>query len=416
LPSSSRRLTQPSEPAAGAQLESMEIAPSPQLSKSLTWAGFLTTVGSEYGRRIAHHPPSSAMKHLNDSRRQFASDNNAGICPEAWAALAEANSGHAVGYGDDRWTKIATDLIREIFETNCEVFFVFNGTAANSLALASLCQSYHSVLCHEIAHIEADECGAPEFFSNGTKVLLVSGENGKISPEAIERMVKRRSDIHFPKPRVVSITQATELGTVYKPDELKAIGIKAKELGLKIHMDGARFANAVASLGVAPRQITWEVGVDVLCFGGTKNGTPVGDAVVFFDRNLAYEFDYRCKQAGQLASKMRFMAAPWVGMLQEGAWLRRASHANRMAERLQKELRSVPGAKIMFPRQANSLFVQLPEEIAASMRELGWRFYNFIGKGGCRLMCAWDTREEDVTQFAADLKASLKTRRSKTRK
>jgi threonine aldolase len=340
-----------------------------------------------------------------DSRRQFASDNNAGICPEAWAALAEANAGHAVGYGDDAWTKMASDLIRDVFETNCEVFFVFNGTAANSLSLASLCQSYHSILCHEIAHVETDECGAPEFFSNGTKVLLVSGENGKIDPASIERMVKRRTDIHYPKPRVVSVTQATEVGTIYSPDELKAVGAAAHRLGLKVHMDGARFANAVAALGVAPRQITWEAGVDVLCFGGTKNGTPVGDAVVFFDTKLAHEFDYRCKQAGQLASKMRFLAAPWVGMLQDNAWLRWAAHANAMAQLLYQGLQDVPGVKIMFPCQANAVFVQMPEAVASGLRELGWRFYSFIGKGGSRLMCSWDTTEEDVRRFVADLKS-----------
>src|SRR5512138_2857230 len=174
-------------------------------------------------------------------RRQLASDNYAGICPEAWAAMAEANRGHAPGYGDDAWTAMAADLIREIFETDCEVFFVFNGTAANSLALASLCQSYHSILCHETAHVETDECGAPEFFSNGTKVLTVGGAHGKIDPATIDRMVTRRADIHYPKPRVVSVTQATELGTIYRPGELAAIGERARAHGLRVHMDGARF-------------------------------------------------------------------------------------------------------------------------------------------------------------------------------
>jgi threonine aldolase len=347
------------------------------------------------------------MKTIPPPRRQFASDNNSGICPEAWAALAEANQGHARGYGDDPWTQQAADLIRELFETNCEVFFVFNGTAANSLSLASLCQSYHSILCHEIAHVETDECGAPEFFSNGTKVLLLSGENGRIDPASIERMVKRRTDIHFPKPRVVSVTQPTEVGTVYSVDEVKAIGDMTRTLGLKLHMDGARFANAVASLGVAPSEITWKAGVDVLCFGGTKNGTPVGDAVVFFNRELAHEFDYRCKQAGQLASKMRFLAAPWVGMLQNQAWLRHAEHANRMAGLLHHELVTLPGVKLLFPRQANAVFAELPAAAIAGLRERGWMFYTFIGKGGCRLMCSWDTTEEDVKQFVTDLKSFL---------
>src|SRR5947208_1379375 len=293
-------------------------------------------------------------------RRQFASDNNSGICPEAWGALEEANRGHAISYGDDPWTARAADLIRDIFETRCEVFFVFNGTAANSLALASSGQSYHSILCHEIAHVETDECGAPEFFSNGMKVLQIPGANGKIDPAGIERAVKKRSDIHYPKPRVVSITQSTEVGTVYSVDEVKAIRTKTKQFGLRLQMDGARFANAVASLGVKPKEITWQAGVDVLCFGGSKNGTHVGDAVVFFNRPLAEEFDYRCKQAGQLCSKMRFLSAPWIGLLQDGAWLRNAARANAMAQRLHHQLKQIPEVKILFPPQANAVFADLP--------------------------------------------------------
>jgi len=336
-------------------------------------------------------------------RRQLASDNYAGICPEAWASMEEANHGHAPGYGDDPWTERASDLLRDLFETDCEVFFVFNGTSANSLALASLCQSFHSILCHESAHVETDECGAPEFFSNGTKVLTIPGASGKISPSEVERMVRRRTDVHYPKPRVVSLTQATELGTVYAPDEIKAIWARAKSLGLRIHMEGARFANAVASLGVAPKEITWQAGVDVLCFGGTKNGIAVGEAVVFFDRELAREFDFRCKQAGQLASKMRFLAAPWVGMLKDGAWLRNARHANAMAERLHSLVRELPGVKVLHPRQANSVFLEMPSSVAEAMRARGWRFYDFIG-GAFRLMCSWDTSEEDVRGFADGLR------------
>jgi len=340
-----------------------------------------------------------------DTRRQFASDNYAGICPEAWRALADANQGHAPGYGDDPWTARAADLLREVFETDCEVFFVFNGTAANSLALASLCQSYHSVICSETAHVETDECGAPEFFSNGTKVLTAPGTLGKLQPADIERLVKKRTDIHYPKPRVVSVTNATELGTVYTPDELKALWARAKSLGLRMHLDGARFANAVASLGVAPKEITWQAGIDVLCFGGTKNGMPVGEAVVFFNRDLAREFDYRCKQAGQLASKMRFLSAPWAGMLQDGAWLRHAQHANAMAQRLHTAIRDVSGVKILFPPQANSVFAELPQAAITGLRQRGWKFYQFIGQGGCRLMCAWDTTPEDVDALAADIRA-----------
>lgn len=347
------------------------------------------------------------MKQAISIRRHFASDNYAGICPEAWRALEQANHDHEVGYGDDAWTARAADLIRDVFETGCEVFFVFNGTAANSLALASTGQSYHSILCHETAHVETDECGAPEFFSNGMKVLQVPGINGKIDPVGVENLVLKRTDIHYPKPRAVSVTESTELGTVYTPDEIKAIWAKTKKYGLTLHMDGARFANAVASLGIAPKEITWQSGVDVLCFGGTKNGTHCGEAVVFFNRELAREFDYRCKQAGQLCSKMRFLAAPWVGMLQEGVWLRHGSHANAMARRLEEQLAPLPQVKILFPVQANAVFAELPPPVVTALREIGWKFYTFIGQGGCRLMCAWDTQPEDVDAFAADLKRCL---------
>lgn len=339
------------------------------------------------------------------SRRQFASDNYAGITPEAWQAMAEANHGHAPAYGDDAWTARAADLIREVFETDCEVFFAFNGTAANSLALAALCQSYHSILCHEISHIETDECGAPEFFSNGTKLLLLPGELGKLDPAAVERAVKRRSDVHFPKPRVLSITQSTEIGTVYSSDDLDRLGETAKRLGLNFHMDGARFGNAVTSLNVAPKEISWKRGVDVLCFGGTKMGMAVGEIVVFFRKDLAREFEYRCKQAGQLSSKMRFLAAPWIGMLHDGAWLRHAAHANRCAALLADGLSRIDGVSLIAPPQANAVFANLPLATIESLRGKGWRFYTFIGAGGVRLMCAWDTTVEDVNDLLADVRA-----------
>ncbi|MEO5802175.1 MAG: low specificity L-threonine aldolase [Verrucomicrobiota bacterium] len=346
------------------------------------------------------------MEKNSETRRQFASDNYAGICPEAFAALAEANQGHAKSYGNDAWTEKAADLIREIFETRCEVFFVFNGTAANSLALASLCQSYNSILCHEAAHLETAECGAPEFFSNGSKVLLLSGDHGKIDPASIAGAVKKRTDIHYPKPRVLSLTQATEMGTLYAPDELKTLTDTARSFGLRIHMDGARFANAIAALKVAPKEITWRAGVDVLCFGGTKNGMPVGEAVVFFNLELAQEFDYRCKQAGQLASKMRFLSAPWAGMLQDGAWIRHAAHANEMAKKLEAGLRATPGVEIVFPRQTNTVFARIPEAVIAGLRQRGWQFYTHVSQGDCRLMCSWDTSEEDVKNFLDDLQNS----------
>jgi threonine aldolase len=337
------------------------------------------------------------------ARRQFASDNYAGICPEAWQAMAEANDSHAPAYGDDPWTQGAADALRELFETDCEVFFVFNGTSANALALAALCQSYHSIICHELAHVETDECGAPEFFSNGTKVLLAKGAAGKIDSAAVEHLVQRRCDIHYPKPRVLSLTQATEVGTVYSVAEVQQLGLTARKLGLHLHMDGARFANAVASLGVRPKEITWQAGVDVLCFGGTKNGLAVGEAVIFFRRELAAEFGFRCKQSGQLASKMRYLSAPWVGLLRSGAWLRNAERANQAAAEVEAGCRQIAGVEQLFPRQANSVFLRLPPHVEAGLRERGWRFYQFIGAGGSRFMCSWDTTSADIQALLADL-------------
>ena len=344
------------------------------------------------------------MGTATQTRRHFASDNYAGVCPEALATMLEANAGHEISYGDDSWTAKASNLLRDVFETDCEVFFVFNGTSANSLSLASLCQSYHSILCHELAHVEGSECGAPEFFANGSKVLLLPGGDGKIDPKAIDKAVNKRTDIHYPKPRALSLTQATEVGTVYSIDELRALAEIARRFQLRIQMDGARFANAVVSLGVTPKEITRETGVDVLCFGGTKNGLAVGEAVVFFNPEVAREFDYRCKQGGQLASKMRFLSAPWVGLLQDGAWLRHARHSNAMAKRLESKIKDLPGINISYPVQTNAVFAKIPEAVVHGAHQRGWHFYTNVGGWDeSRLMCSWDTTEEDVDAFAADL-------------
>lgn len=336
------------------------------------------------------------------SQQQFASDNYAGICPDAWEAMHEANEGHAIAYGDDEWTGRAADAFRTLFETECQVFFAFNGTAANSLALAALCQSYHSVICADAAHVETDECGAPEFFSNGSKLLTAKTSNGKLTPEAIRAIAGNRSDIHFPKPRVVTITQPTETGLVYTIDEIKVISATCRELGLSLHMDGSRFANACASLGCHPADMTWRAGVDVLCFGGTKNGMAVGEAILFFHPQQAEDFDYRCKQAGQLASKMRFLAAPWVRMLENGSWLANAQHANACARRLAQQVVGLPGVSLMFNVEANGVFLHLPLAMQTALRGRGWRFYTFIG-GGARFMFAWDSQPQRVDDLADDL-------------
>ena len=347
------------------------------------------------------------MKHtLPGWRTQFASDNTAGICPEALDALQAANEGWLASYGNDAITREVCDRLRELFETECDVYFVFNGTAANSLALATMCQSYHSVICTDAAHIETDECGAPEFFSNGTKLLTAPHRDGKLQVEDVRLLATRRKDIHYPRPRVVSIAQTTETGTVYRPGEIAALSAVAREHGLRLHMDGARFANAVAALGLSPADVTWRAGVDVLCFGGTKMGLPVGEAVVFFDRGLSEEFAWRCKQAGQLASKMRFLSAPWLGMLRDDVWLRHAAHANRMAARLAEGLCALPGVSLISPCDANGVFVELPAPAVAALGDAGVVYYTFIG-GGARFMCSWATSDAAVDELVALVAAAL---------
>ena len=344
---------------------------------------------------------------MQNKKAQFASDNYSGICPEALEYINKVNSGYDFPYGEDKWTEEACDLFREFFETDCEAFFVYTGTSANALALSSLCQSYHSIICHDYAHIETDECGAIEFFSNGSKILLGTGDNGKISPESVKEKILKRDDIHYPKPKVLSITQSTELGTVYSTKELLDLYAIAKKHKLKIHMDGARLCNAIASLDLTPKELTWQCGVDVLCFGGVKNGLMCGEAILFFNKDLADEFAYRCKQSGQLSSKMRFLAAQWIGLLKTGAWQRHAKHANYCAQQLYNQLKEIEDIQFLFPCESNALFMNLPEKSVEYLQNKGWHFYTFIGKGGVRLVTSWSTREEDIKAIVGDIKESL---------
>lgn len=344
---------------------------------------------------------------LSNASRHFASDNNAGMCPEVLAALVEANAHHLPGYGDDPWTRRAERLFRDVFETECEVFFVFNGTASNCLALWSLCESFHGVICHRYSHIETDECGAPGFFMHGVTLLPVDTADGKLTEETVREAHETKHDFHAAQPRALSLTQSTELGTVYRPEEIHHLSRVARELGLSVHMDGARFANAVASLKVSPAEMTWRAGVDVLSFGGTKNGAGFGEAVVFFDLKRAENFRRRCKQSGQLSSKMRFLSAQWVGLLENSVWLKYAEQANRVATYLESRLAEVPGVSVSFPREANAVFASLPGPLAEAAVKKGWRFYNDVGPGGAaRLMCSWDSTEGDVDAFVADLLAA----------
>ncbi|PYI61410.1 MAG: threonine aldolase [Verrucomicrobia bacterium] len=307
-------------------------------------------------------------------RHEFSSDNVAPICPEAWAALQEANAHFAPSYGEDRWTARVCDRAREIFETNCDVYFVLTGTAANALALAQLCKSFQSVICHQHAHLQTDECGAPEFFTGGSKLLLVRGADGKIDIDQVEALLARHNELHSHKPGAISISQATEFGTVYTSDQIAAIGDLARTHRLFLHMDGARFANAIASLNCAPKAITWEAGVDVLCFGGTKNGAAAGELVIFFDKEISREFDYRTKHNDA---------------------------ARRLADRLEKEA----GIQSVFSVEANAMFVSMRERLVKGLQAHGWRFYKFIEPDVYRLMCSWATTERDISDFVGDVRS-----------
>jgi threonine aldolase len=337
-------------------------------------------------------------------RDEFASDNVTGICPESWAALQAANHGPAPAYGEDDLTREVCDRVREIFETDCDVYIVFNGTAANALALAQVCRSYHSVICHTLAHIQTDECGAPEFFSGGSKLLLIDGNEGKISLDKVREALAEQHGLHSHKPRVVSLTQTTELGTVYSRDQISAISDFARDHDLLVHMDGARFANALAFLKCSPGELTWKAGVDLLCFGGTKNGVGAGELVVFFKRELARDFEYRVKQAGQLGSKMRLLAAQWQGLLTNDVWLRNAAHANAMAKIMGDRIGRGANLAPLLPVESNAVFLQLSDSVVNRLSEQGWNFYKFIEPDVYRLMCSWATTETDIDEFVRQFK------------
>ena len=338
-------------------------------------------------------------------RYHFASDNTAAICPEAWTALEQANADYAPSYGEDEWTAKVCERVRDLFEVDCDVYFVFTGTGANALGLAQICEPFHGVICHERAHIQTDEAGATEFYTRGAKLFLTKNNDGKIDLGETEKLITEQVELHGHMMHAISIAQATEFGTVYTPDELKAIGAFARAHRLLLHMDGARFANAVASLGCAPKTITWKAGVDVLSFGGTKNGAAVGELVVFFDKKASGDFQYRVKQAGHLGSKMRFLAAPWLGLLEGDVWLQNARHANEAARGLAQRLRNEAGIESIFPVESNAVFVQMDDELLRGLHARGWRFYKFMEPDIYRLMCSWSTTDEDISTLLGDVLA-----------
>jgi threonine aldolase len=331
--------------------------------------------------------------------RNFASDNNAGVHPEVIKAISAVNHGHVVGYGDDPYTDSAVRQFKRHFGDDIEVFFVFNGTAANCLSLKSLTESYHAIICGEAAHIYVDECGAPEKFT-GCKLIPIPTQDGKLTEQAVLSAYHGIGDQHHVQPRVISITQATEVGTVYKPEELRRLSRVAHDCGMFLHMDGARIANAAATLGLTLRETTRDVGVDVLSFGATKNGGMGAEAVVFFDPKLAADFKFYRKQGMQLASKMRFLSAQFEALFKDDLWLRNARHSNRMAQLLRRELSRVPQVKIVHKVEANGVFAEIPRNAIAKLLK---RYFFYVWneeQSVVRWMCSWDTTEQDVKQFA----------------
>ncbi len=331
----------------------------------------------------------------------FASDNVGGVSPEILAAIAAANAGPATPYGADTITQRLENLFADIFEHEVAVFPVATGTAANALALAGLTPPWGAIYCHEDSHIATDECGAPEFFSAGAKLVTLPGAHGKLAPVTIAERLAGAGIVHHVQPAALSITQETEAGTLYTADEVAALGALAREHRLGFHMDGARFANAVAGLGCSPAAITWRAGVDVLSFGATKNGAMAAEAVVFFDRARAAEFGFRRKRAGHLLSKMRFLSAQLESYLAGELWLRNARHANAMAARLAAGLAAVPGTSLVHPVEGNEVFVSLSVSMIAGLAADGFGFYRWGEEPVLRLVASFDTLPASVDAFIA---------------
>jgi threonine aldolase len=334
----------------------------------------------------------------------FTSDNVSGAAPEILEALiAASTSGPMPSYGADPLTARVTEKISALFEREAAVFPVSTGSAANALALATLAPPYGAIYCHEMAHVNTDECGAPEMFTGGAKLVGLPGDGGKLTPTLLRATLEKAGVgvVHSVQPAAITLTQATEAGTVYTPDEIAALAEVARSYGLPVHMDGARFANALVRLGCSPAELTWKAGVDVLSFGATKNGALAAEAVVFFRPELAASFAFRRKRAGHLFSKMRFLSAQLDAYLTDDLWLRHAHHANAMADRLAAGLTAVPGAALRDPVEANEIFIDLPEPVIAGLEQRGYAFYRWDGTV-IRLVTAWNTDAGDIDRMIAD--------------
>lgn len=339
-------------------------------------------------------------------KKGFASDNNSGIHPDILTAIAEANCGHATGYGGDIYTEKAEQKFKEIFGGDADVFFVFNGTGANVLALSTLTRSFNSVICAETAHIQEDECGAPEKFT-GCKLLTVETPDGKLSPELVAPHLRGFGFEHHAQPKVISIAQTTEMGTLYKPAEIKSLADLAHSRQMFLHLDGARISNAAAALGMNFRAFTRDCGVDALSFGGTKNGMMMGEAVVFFNPQLTDEVKYLRKQAMQLFSKMRFVSAQFIAYLENDLWKRNALHANRMAQMLAAEIGKIPEIRITQKVESNGVFAIVPQHIIQPLQEQFFFYMWNEAANEVRWMTAFDTTEDDITNFVSAIKALI---------
>ena len=339
-------------------------------------------------------------------KRGFASDNNAGVHPEILNALHAVNEGHMVGYGGDPVTEQAIERFKREFGHDIDVYFVFNGTGANVLALSSLTSSFHSVICAETAHIQTDECGAPEKFT-GCKLLPVKTVNGKIFPDEIKKHLHGFDFEHHSQPGIISISQVTELGTVYSVEEIKAITTLAHQFGLLVHMDGARIANAAVALNLPFKAFTRDAGIDVLSFGGTKNGMMLGEAVIFFRPELSRQTKYIRKQSMQLFSKMRFVSAQFLAYFEHDLWKRNASHANQMAKLLENEVSNLKGVKITQKTEANGVFAILPKDIIPKLQEEYFFYVWDESSSEVRWMTSFDTTKEDILGFIDVLKKLL---------
>ena len=338
----------------------------------------------------------------------FASDNVTPACPEVMEAINQANIGNIESYGHDKWSKVLDNKFSELFEKDVKVFTAVTGTAANSLALSSITPSYGNIYCHKISHINVDECGAPEFFTGGAKLITIDGDDGKFNSDELKKNIRGSGVVHNTQPASVSITQSCETGVTYKLDEILKINQVAKENGMKIHMDGARFSNAIASLNKSPAEATWKLGIDVLTFGGTKNGCMDAEAIIFFNPSDVNNFQYLQKRSGQLLSKTRFLSSQLDAYITDGLWLRNATHANDMARKLSEKLSKINSFELTYPTESNEIFIKMPKNIQDHLNNEGYSAIpDDMFDGSVRFVTAWNTNLNDIENLINTIKEKL---------